>query len=117
MRLRHIFLYLTTLYPSAYAAGQDNIEGLFWNLIPLGLLGAFYIFFIRPQQKEEEQIKQMQNQLEVKTEIMTQFGVIGIIVALKNEWVKINVGNDHCFWIQRKKVRSILPKGTLSELK
>ena len=117
MYLKLIFIYFSIFYQHAFAADQDPMEGLIWNIIPLGLLGLFYIFFIRPQQKQEEQLKKMQDQLQLKSEVVTQFGVIGLIVALKKEWVKIDVGGGNGFWIQRKKIKSILPKGTLSELK
>jgi len=63
-------------------------------LLPLGFLGVFYFFLIRPQQKKEKKIKEMRSALKVGEMITTIGGVYGKIVNLKEDYVTIEVGSE-----------------------
>ena len=55
---------------------------------------ALYFFMIRPQKKQERQINDMRNNLQVGDEITTIGGIIGKIVSIKEETVMIETGHD-----------------------
>ncbi len=55
---------------------------------------ALYFFMIRPQQKQEKQINDMRNNLQVGDEITTIGGIIGKIVSIKEETLMIETGHD-----------------------
>ena len=55
---------------------------------------AMYFFMIRPQKKQEKQINDMRNSLQVGDEITTIGGIIGKIVSIKEETVTIETGRD-----------------------
>jgi len=55
---------------------------------------ALYFFMIRPQKKQEKQINDMRNSLQVGDEITTIGGIIGKIVSIKEETVTIETGRD-----------------------
>ncbi|MCD5410691.1 MAG: preprotein translocase subunit YajC [Clostridiales bacterium] len=63
-------------------------------LLPLGFLGVFYFFLIRPQQKKEKKIKEMRSALKVGEMITTIGGIYGKIVNLKEDYVTIEVGSE-----------------------
>ena len=55
---------------------------------------ALYFFMIRPQKKQERQVNEMRNNLQVGDEITTIGGIIGKIVGIKEETVMIETGHD-----------------------
>ena len=68
------------------------------NIMSIGLIVvmfvALYFFMIRPQKKQERQINDMRNNLQVGDEITTIGGIIGKIVSIKEETVMIETGHD-----------------------
>ena len=55
---------------------------------------ALYVFMIRPQKKQEREINNMRNNLQVGDEITTIGGIIGKIVSIKEETLMIETGHD-----------------------
>ena len=55
---------------------------------------ALYFFMIRPQKKQEREINNMRNNLQVGDEITTIGGIIGKIISIKEETVMIETGHD-----------------------
>ena len=55
---------------------------------------AMYFFMIRPQKKQEREINNMRNNLQVGDEITTIGGIIGKIVSIKEETLMIETGHD-----------------------
>ena len=53
-----------------------------------------YFFMIRPQKKQEKEIQNMRNNLQVGDEVTTIGGIIGKIVSIKDETVMIETGHD-----------------------
>ena len=55
---------------------------------------ALYFLMIRPQKKQEKQVNDMRNNLQVGDEITTIGGVIGKIVSIKDETITIETSHD-----------------------
>lgn len=68
------------------------------NIMSIGLIVvmfvALYFFMIRPQKKQEREINDMRNNLQVGDEITTIGGIIGKIVSIKEETLMIETGHD-----------------------
>lgn len=58
------------------------------------LIGIFYFFLIRPQQKKEKQIRSMRDALVVGDSIITIGGIYGTIISIKEDYIVIEVGAD-----------------------
>ena len=58
------------------------------------MFAAMYFFMIRPQKKQEREINNMRNNLQVGDEITTIGGIIGKIVSIKEETLMIETGHD-----------------------
>ncbi|MGI6202296.1 MAG: preprotein translocase subunit YajC [Eubacteriales bacterium] len=72
------------------------------------MLGVFYFFLYRPQKKQEQQITEMRNSLEVGDEITTIGGIIGKVISIKEDTVLLETGNDRIkIRILRSAVKSI----------
>ncbi|ABP65919.1 preprotein translocase, YajC subunit [Caldicellulosiruptor saccharolyticus DSM 8903] len=64
-------------------------------ILPLILMFAiFYIFIILPQRRREKQFRDMINSLIVGDEIVTNGGIVGKIVNIKDDILTIEVGAD-----------------------
>ena len=53
-----------------------------------------YFCMYRPQKKQEKEVNNMRNNLQVGDEITTIGGIIGKIVSIKDETVLIETGHD-----------------------
>ncbi len=86
------YLFASLSAESAANAGQSSIWSM---LIPLIIIiPIFYFFIIRPQKKQERQINEMRNGLQVGDEITTIGGIIGKIISIKEETCMIETGHD-----------------------
>ena len=67
-----------------------------WGSIILlvGLFVVMYFFMIRPQKKQEQQLKNMRDSLQVGDEITTIGGIIGKVVSIKEETLVIETSRD-----------------------
>ncbi len=59
--------------------------GLFWTILPFLLIfGIFYFLVILPQRRQQQQLKEMIAGLKNGDEIVTNGGVIGKIIEVKD---------------------------------
>ena len=67
----------------------------FIQIISMALLfGVLYFIMIRPQKKREKAAEQMRNNVEIGDEIVTNGGIVGLIVNIKDDTLLIETGND-----------------------
>lgn len=79
------------------ANSPDNSFGTFGMIaIYVVLFAALYFFLIRPNSKKKKEEAQMRSQLEIGDEITTIGGIMGRIVAIKDEEdaIIIETGSD-----------------------
>ena len=109
------FFISDALAESAPAAQQgDPILGL---LFPIGIIVLFYFFFIRPQSKRAKEHKAMIQGLSKGDEVVTAGGVLGKVVAVGENFVTLEVAENMRVNVQKQLVGSLMPKGTIKELK
>ena len=63
-------------------------------LIIVVMFVALYFLMIRPQKKQEKQINEMRNSLQVGDEITPIGGIIGKIVSIKEETLVLETSRD-----------------------
>ena len=64
---------------------QGGGLGLFWTILPFLLIfGIFYFLVIMPQRRQAQQLKEMIASLKNGDEIVTNGGVIGKIIEVKD---------------------------------
>ena len=76
---------------NAVSAG-DMFKSMFLPLIIMFAL--LYLFAIRPQKKREKEQKEMQQSLEVGDEIVTNAGIVGIVIKTGEDTVVIETGGE-----------------------
>ena len=64
--------------------------------IPVVLLAFLYFVMIRPQQKQEKEVREMQKNLQVGDEVVTIGGIVGIVLRVEDatETVVLETGSD-----------------------
>ena len=75
--------------------GGNSALAMAASFLPLVLMViVFYFLLIRPQKKRDKEIQRMRANLEVGDEIVTNGGIIGRVVLIKDETVIIETGSD-----------------------
>jgi preprotein translocase subunit YajC len=91
------------------AIQQPGMEGL---LFPVGILVFFYFLFLRPQAQRSKEKKQMIAAMGKGVEVVTTGGILGKVVDLDDNFVKLEVGDNIFIQVQRQSIESMMPKGT-----
>jgi preprotein translocase subunit YajC len=91
------------------ASSQPGLEGM---IFPAAILVFFYFLFLRPQSQKTKEHKAMLSALSKGTEVVTNSGILGKVVELDDNFVKLEVGENTFLQVQRHAIGSIMPKGT-----
>lgn len=91
-------------------------DGTF-SLVMIGVIFVlFYFMLIRPQNKRAKEHRELINKLEKGDEIVTASGMLGRVVHLDDQYLKIAIAEGTEIVLQRQAVQAVLPKGTLASL-
>lgn len=64
-------------------------------ILMVALMVVMYLVMILPQKKRDKQLKQMRNNLEVGDIVVTEAGIVGKIISVKDyDTVTIETGSD-----------------------
>jgi preprotein translocase subunit YajC len=97
----------------AYAAGPGGSLGAsgFTQIIPLILIFVvFYFLLIRPQQKQAKQHQVFLNELKKGQKVVTKGGLHGVITALTDTVVTLEIAKDVAVKISRDAIGAPLNK-------
>lgn len=112
------FLISNAIADTAGAAGAQpaQADGTF-SLVMIGVIFAlFYFMLIRPQNKRAKAHRELVNQIQKGDEILMSSGMLGRVVSLDEQYLKVAVAEGTEVTVQRNAVSSVLPKGTLEAL-
>lgn len=88
--------------------GKRKME-LIYQLLPfLLMIAIFYFLLIRPQQKRQRAIQDMQNNLQKGDKIVTIGGLHGIIDSLDEDKIVIKCGDGSRLTYDRSAVREVI---------
>ncbi len=74
------------------AAGGASMLSL---IIPIVLMVVvFYFFVIRPEKKRNKEMQNMLSNIQVADEVITNGGIIGRVVSVKEDTILIETGSD-----------------------
>ncbi len=109
---------LTTLALFAEETQANGIVQTLGMVIPLGLLAlVFYFMIYRPQKKQEKEVADMRNSIELGDVIVTTGGIVGMVVKVKDDMLLIETsGNRTKLQLQKWAVHSIIEKANEPEV-
>ena len=98
------------------AMNQENPMQLIFMLLAFGLI--FYFMVIRPQSKKQQEHKKMIESLTKGTEVLTNGGIIGSIIKIKdqNDYAIISLNSGTELTIKKDYITAILPKGSMQSI-
>lgn len=90
---------MTISQAASGTAGQTSAmgsaAGILTMVIPLALMVLiFWLLIIRPEKKRTKQMQAMLNSLQVADEVVTNGGIVGLVVSVSNDTVLIETGSD-----------------------
>lgn len=101
----------------AQAASSTQAGADWLSLLPmLGILVIFYLLLIRPQAKRAKEQKQMVEALQRGDEVITNGGILGLIINVSENYVVIEVAPTVEITVLKSSVQTLLPKGTLKSI-
>lgn len=71
---------------------NGNLVGSY--VLLAGMFVIMYFVLIRPQKKREKEMTAMRAALEVGDEVVTNGGILGLVVSIKDDTVLIETGSD-----------------------
>lgn len=86
---------LETVSSASGDAAAQNPLSMLMTFIPLILIFVvFYFLLIRPQKKREKATNEMRNNVQVGDEVVTQGGIVGRVVSIKEDNIVIETGSE-----------------------
>lgn len=83
------------LYLLAATADPSTFATTISPLIMIGVMFLFmWLFIYRPQKKQQQKETEMRNSLEIGDEVTTIGGVIGRVIAIKDDTFVMETGSD-----------------------
>lgn len=74
--------------------GTDATGGMSMIIIMVVMIAVFYFFLIRPENKKKKQLEEMRSQLSVGDDVTTIGGIVGKIVAVKDDFIVFETSED-----------------------
>lgn len=79
------------------------------TVLPLVLMFAiFYFLLIRPQQKQQKAVREMQNSLQKGDKIVTIGGLHGILDSIDEDKIIVKVGDGSRLTFDRRSIREVV---------
>ena len=100
----------------ALAEGPPAGDGGLSIIFLIGMFVIMYFFLIRPQVKRQKEHKAMVEALKKGDEIQTMGGLMGKIVDLGDNFMKVEVADNVVVTVRKTAVETIMPKGSLKEM-
>jgi preprotein translocase subunit YajC len=89
------FAQQTPADPSTSTAGQAGMcpgGGGYENIILIvAMIGIFYFLFIRPQQKQQKELRNLRDGLKKDDRVVTSGGIHGTVAAVKGDVVSLRI--------------------------
>ena len=101
---------------SAYAQSAGTTESLVGLLPLVAIFGVFYFLLIRPQQKRQKEHRELITNLKKGDEVVTAGGLLGKIVDVKDNFVRLELADNLVVTLQKHTVSNVMPKGTIKSV-
>ena len=102
---------------AAGEAGAQQGNPLISLLMLVGMGIFFYFIMLRPQIKRQKEHKQMVTALSKGDEVQSIGGLMGKVTYLNDHYIKIEIAPNTEVALRRQSIETVLPKGTLKDLK
>jgi preprotein translocase subunit YajC len=109
--------FISDAFAEGAAAAQQQPNMLEALLPFIVLFIVFYFLLIRPQQKRAKEHKALVQGLQKGEEIISSGGLLGKVTSVEDDYVKVELNAGVEVLMQRQAIASVLPKGTIKNIK
>ncbi len=106
--------FITNAY--AQAASPQQGGGSFLVMMVIFFV-IFYFMLMRPQMKQAKEHKKLIDNLSKGDEVVISGGLLGRITLIDENFIVLEIASQTEVKIQKQSVTSLLPKGTIKEIK
>ncbi len=100
-------MFFDIAYAQESAAVPNQTAVMVANIVPLVFVfGVFYFLIIRPQQKTKKTHETMLKALDKNDEVITNSGIYGTIVGIKDDTVLLRIAENVKIEIQKSAIGS-----------
>ena len=108
--LKYLFL---TISAAAFASPNHQAASSLEMLPMLAVfIALFYFMIIRPQNKQKTEHTTMLKNLKQGNEVSTSGGIIGKIISIDGNIIKLAISKDTIISINEINISKVLPKGS-----
>ena len=105
---------MNALYIAQAAAGQEGDP--MSMLITFGLIGIiFYFLLIRPQRKQQKELKERQDSLKAGDKVVSAGGIYGIVREVQQDTVKMEIAPNTIIKIAKTSIVTTVAKDGSAE--
>ncbi|MBR5330225.1 MAG: preprotein translocase subunit YajC [Akkermansia sp.] len=105
---------MNALYIAQAAAGQEGDP--MSMLITFGLIGIiFYFLLIRPQRKQQKELKERQDSLKAGDKVVSAGGIYGIVREVQQDTVKLEIAPNTIIKIAKTSIVTTVAKDGSAE--
>lgn len=115
--MKKIILLFIPLISHANQNTNDMTNGLSSILLFIGLFALMYFVIIKPQTKKAKEHKILIETIKVNDEVITNSGILGKIVKISDQFVVIEINDNSNLIIKKEFISTIIPKGTIKNIK
>ena len=108
--------FISDALAAAGPATAPQADGTFSLIMIAAIFVLFYFMLIRPQNKKAKEHRELVTRLKKGDEIVTSGGMLGKVVSLDEQYIKISLAEGVEINLQKGAVSTVLPKGTLKSL-
>lgn len=98
------------------SAAPAQGDGLYSMFMIAAIFVLMYVMMIRPQNKRAKEHRDLVAKLQKGDEVITNGGILGKVLSLDEQYIKIQVSEGVDIAFQRGAISAVLPKGTLKSL-
>ena len=100
----------TWLAMGAPQPGENPTRSLIGGIGPMILIFVvFYLILIRPQQKQQKELRKMIEALKVGDRVLTNAGIFGVVMHLKDKSASIKIADGVKVEMLRSAIQQVLP--------
>lgn len=105
------------LISDAWAANSTASGDSVYSLMMVAMIFAlFYFMIIRPQTQKTKAQRNLIAALKKGDEVLLSSGMLGKIIAIDEQYIKVNLAEGCDVLMQLQAVSAILPKGTVKSI-
>lgn len=107
--LLSVLFFSQNVYADGAAAPAATPGGAFGGLMPLLIIFVFfYLFLIRPQQKQRKELERQINAIKKDDTILTSGGIYARVIAVKEQDVEAEISHNVRVKIAKSAIVSVL---------